>query len=262
MIDNRPDQPKGNRRMSPSHNECLAEAATLPDFWRCYVLDGAEDELKAKAIELTEDTLGEPEVHFPIGPSWFLSLKLQLWSLGDDTHVLSLADVWLPEGTDSKIEEGNHHADSEHRLGHWDLMHAQPFCLRWEELEAVVATMRAAPDIQQTTPELAMLLLSRFVGHSADERHLVKPRREMLAHELEQLGVFRGKKAKAMARRLLCGPPDRDYRWVWDGSGWMLGGEYPHYSQRNLCYSFPHEEYNEFRRLIGLADPAAKTPPI
>jgi hypothetical protein len=153
-------------------------------------------------------------------------------------------------------EEDYNPPDVSVELGHWDQARWHPYCLRWSELEAVVAQMRAAPDPHPLPPEVGMLLLARWVGHGSDEAVLLNERREVIAGTFERLGLFRGEDAVRMAAQLLRAVPEDDYAWRWDSErGWLLSGEYPGYSIRNDCHSrFPFAGFTEFRRQLAVAD--------
>jgi len=250
----------------------LVAATRDPEFWRCYAFDGydgfdfvAVGERLARRLngvdvddddwdDEDEDDLSSARVVLPARRGWWLGLEMN-FELA--LHVLYLQkdedgedDDWDDEDEDDDVP------DVSVELGHWDQARWHPFCVRWSELEAVVAQMRAAPDPHPLPPEVGMLLLARWVGHGSDEAALLNDRREVIAGTFERLGLFRGEDAVRMAAQLLRAVPEDDYAWRWDSErGWLLSGEYPGYSIRNDCHSrFPFAEFTEFRRQLTVAD--------
>ncbi len=261
----------------------LVAATGDPEFWRCYAFDGNDYEFDFEAAgeglarrlngvdvdaedwsEEDDDDLVSAMVILPVRRGWWLSLSM---SFELTLHVLCLntdEDEEDDEEDDEEYEpEQSEYEDDDRRspdssleLGHWDQARWRPFCLRWSEVEAVVAQMRAEPDLHPLPPEVGMLLLARWVGHGADEAALLDERREVIAGTFERLGLFHGEDAVRMAAQLLQAMPDDDYAWRWDSErGWLLSGANPGYSKRNECYdSFPFAEVTEFRRQLGVAD--------
>jgi hypothetical protein len=240
----------------------LTAAASTRKFWRCYAFDESDGFDVDKAGEKLAKKLGEPNLDIPFRQDWFLRLSL---CFDPGVHTLYLArldqevseridqydEIYDPEESE---EDWPNLAEYRHELGHWDQARWHPFCLRWEEVEAVVRHMRQAPERQHISPELAMLLLARWVGHGADEGDLLAARRQLIAAELERLGPFQGEEAARMAALLLPSVTEDDYAWRWDESrGWTFGGSYACYSNRNDSHNFPFAEFAEFRRLIGVA---------
>ncbi|MET8154613.1 hypothetical protein ACIBSW_13415 [Actinoplanes sp. NPDC049668] len=223
----------------------LQTALHTPEFWRCYVLDETDGfDVDAAGKRLAEE-LGGTNLDLPVGSNWFLRLNL--------AFQVNLFTLYLCDPADSDDVAGGRL-----ELGHWDQARAHPFCLRWDELEAVVRRMRAEPDRQRVSPELAMLLLAPWVGHGSDEQDLLAARRRIIAGELDRLGLFHGDAAERIVESLLMPVSEDDYAWRWDAeAGWTFGGEYSCYSNRNDDHRFPFAEFAEFRRLLGIADEPA-----
>jgi hypothetical protein len=240
----------------------LVAATRDPEFWRCYAFDEHDDfDFEAAGERLArrlngidaddedwdedEDDLASARVILPARRGWWLGLEMNF--------ELALHVLYLQQDEDGEDDD---EPDVSVELGHWDQARWHPFCLRWSELEAVVAQMRAAPDPHPLPPEVDMLLLARWVGHGSDEAALLNDRREVIAGTFERLGLFHGDDAVRMATQLLQVVPEDDYAWRWDGErGWLLSGEYPGYSIRNDCHSrFPFVEFTEFRRQLAVAD--------
>jgi hypothetical protein len=255
----------------------LVAATRDPEFWRCYAFDGydgfdfvAVGERLARRLngvdidddnrdDEDEDDLSSARVVVPARRGWWLGLEMN-FELA--LHVLYLQKDEDGED-DSEDEEDDDWDDEDYdvpdvsvELGHWDQARWHPFCLRWSELEAVVAQMSIAPDPHPLAPEVGMLLLARWVGHGSDEVALLNDRRGVIAGTFERLGLFRGEDAVRMAARLMQTVPEDDYAWRWDSErGWLLSGEYPGYSIRNDCHGrFPFAEFTEFRRQLAVAD--------
>ncbi|MEU7909011.1 hypothetical protein [Actinoplanes sp. NPDC049118] len=234
----------------------LHTALRTPEFWRCYALDGTDGfDVDATGERLAEE-IGEPNLDLPVRPDWFLRLSL---CFEVNLHTLYLCDLDPDEDyEDYEDDDEDVPVDSQLELGHWDQARWHPFCLRWEELEAVVRRMRAEPDRQQVSPEQAMLLLARWVGHGADEQDLLVARRRSVAGALERPGLFHGDDAARMAAGLLVAVSEDDYAWRWDAEkGWTFGGDYGCYSNRNDGHDFPFAEFAEFRQMLGVADEPA-----
>ncbi|GAA3227418.1 hypothetical protein ACFO1B_22250 [Dactylosporangium siamense] len=255
----------------------LVAATRDPQFWRCYAFDGddgfdfeAAGERLARQLnevdvadedwdEEDEDDLSSARVILPARRGWWLKLELN-FELA--LHVLYLQrddeERDEPDDEDEDWDDDEDYAvpDVSVELGHWDQARWHPFCLRWSELEAVVAQLRAAPDRHPLPPEVGMLLLARWVGHGSDETALLDERRAVLAGTFERLGLFHGAEAARMAAQLMQAVPEDDYAWRWDGGrGWLLGGDYAGYSIRNDSHGrFPFPEFTEFRRQLGVAD--------
>jgi hypothetical protein len=243
----------------------LSAAAGTAQFWRVYAFDEADGfDIDEQGEDLAEK-IGEPKLDIPFRMGWFLRLYL---CFDPSVHTLMLASLDAKEAEDlaeydsEEIYDPDEDEDewpdlSESRLelGHWDMARWHPFCLRWEEVEAVVRHMRQTPESQHISPELAMLLLARWVGHGSDEGDLLTARRQIIATELERVGPFRGEAAARMADLLMPRVSEDDYAWQWhETNGWTFGGSYACYSNRNDGHDFPFAEFAEFRRLIGVAD--------
>jgi hypothetical protein len=234
-----------------AHDSSLHTAFRTPEFWRWYTFDDTDGFDLDAAGERYAEELGEPELAFPARADWFLSMHL---CFEVNLHTLYLCDLEIPDGSDDSELDVSRRLE----LGHWDEARWHPYCLRWEELEAVVQRMRAAPDAQQIPPDIAMLLLAHWVGHGGDEQALLDERRRILATVVERLGLFHGDEAARIAARLLSPAPEDDYAWRWDDeSGWSLVGQYGCYTNRNEGHGFPFTEFAEFRQQLGVADEPA-----
>jgi hypothetical protein len=264
----------------------LVAATRDPEFWRCYAFDGhggfdfeAAGERLARRLngvdvddEDADDDLSTVRLILPARRGWWLRIQMNFELT---LHVLSLCmdeededehddedaddedeDDWDEDDDEDDEDDWESPPDAWYELGHWDQARWHPFCLRWSELEAVVAQMRAAPDLHPLPPEVGMLLLARWVGHGSDEAALLDDRRAIIAGTLERLGLFRGDDAVRMAAQLLPAAPEDDYAWRWDSErGWLLGGDYACYSIRNDGHSrFPFAKFTEFRRQLAVAD--------
>lgn len=259
-------------------------ATRTAEFWRCYAFDefngfsfekaserlarrlhgietpdedDEDDEYEDEDDEDEDEDEDDDEdlyvrVILPARRGWWLRIGMDF-----DLTLFSLA-LQRDDEEDGEYDEDEYEVApaTSLELGHWDQARWHPFCLRWSELEAVVAQMRAAPDRHPLPPDMALLLLARWVGHGSDESALLDARREGIAATLERLGLFQGDDAVRMAANLLRAVPDEDYAWRWDGErGWTFGGEYPHYSKRNDSHSgFPFAQFAEFRRELAVAD--------
>lgn len=245
----------------------LVAATRDPQFWRCYAFDGedgfdfvAVGERLARRLndidvddddwdDEDEDDLSSARVVLPARRGWWLGLELNFEVA---LHVLYLQK----DDEDEDDEDADDVPDVSVELGHWDQARWHPFCLRWSELEAVVAQLHAAPEAHPLPPEVGLLLLARWVGHGSDEAALLDERRVVVAGTFERLGLFHGAEATRMATQLMQAVPEDDYAWRWDAErGWLLSGEYAGYSIRNDCHSrFPFPEFTEFRRQLAVAD--------
>lgn len=205
----------------PAPEDALLATLSKPEFWRHYVLDESDD-FEADGVDAIELTL-------PASKGWRLLLHLDI-----DPRMHTL---YLSSDTNS------------HELGHWDDARWHPFCLRWQELEAVVRWMRANPAECELSAETATLLLAAWVGTGADEDEQLEPRRRLIAAEFIKLGIFPHDEAGNVAAQLLAGAPEEDYIWRLDPDrGWTFGGEYPCYSNRNDSHDFPFPEFAQFSK--------------
>jgi hypothetical protein len=264
----------------------LVAATRDAEFWRCYAFDGDDGfdfettgERLARRLngvdedEEADDDLSSIQTMLPARrrPGRWLRLEMN-FELALHVLYLSRADA---DDEDDYAEEEYDPVDEDEcdcgdcdddywgivpdvsfELGHLDQARWHPFCLRWSEMEAVVAQMRAAPGLHPLSPEVGMLLLARWVGHGSDEAALLKERREIIASTFEQLDLFHGEDAVRMAAQILQAVPDDDYAWRWDDErGWLFSGDYAGYSVRNDCHDrFPFAEFTELRRQLGVAD--------
>ncbi|MEV4139780.1 hypothetical protein AB0J72_47415 [Dactylosporangium sp. NPDC049742] len=253
----------------------LAAAIRDPGFWRCYAFDRTDEfdfvdagERLARRLngvdpddDEDDDDLSSARIVLPARDGWWLGLELNF--------ELALHVLYLQKDDDESDESDEDDEDEDWdddeddgvpgvliELGHWDQARWHPFCLRWSELEAVVARMRAAAGPHPLPPDVGLLLLARWVGHGSDETALLEERRAAVAGAFERLGLFHGDEAARMAAQLMQAVPEDDYAWRWDGErGWLLSGEYAGYSIRNDCHSrFPFPEFAEFRRQLAVAD--------
>ncbi|MEV4512292.1 hypothetical protein AB0K00_25420 [Dactylosporangium sp. NPDC049525] len=259
----------------------LVAATRDPQFWRCYAFDDTDGfdfvavgERLARRLndidvddddwdEEDEDDLSSARVILPARRGWWLGLELNfelalhvLYLQRDDEDDDEIDDDEVDEDDEDWDDEDYDVPDVSVELGHWDQARWHPFCLRWSELEAVVAQMRTAPDSHPLPPEVGMLLLARWVGHGSDEAALLNDRREIIAGTFERLGLFHGEDAAQMAAQLMQAVPEDDYAWRWDSErGWLLSGDYPGYSNRNDCHGrFPFPAFTEFRRQLAVTD--------
>jgi hypothetical protein len=262
----------------------LVAATKDPQFWRCYAFDreGGFDfeeagerlarrlnEVDTEDWDEEDDDLSSARVILPARRGWWLSLELN-FELA--LHVLYLQQDDEDED-DEEVDEDDEEEDDDEdedddwdddddydvpdrsiELGHWDQARWHPFCLRWSEVEAVVAQLRAGT--HPLPPEVGLLLLARWVGHGSDEAALLQERRAVVARAFERLGLFQGAAAARMAAQLMQAVPEDDYAWRWDAErGWLLSGDYAGYSIRNDCHDrFPFPEFTQFRRQLGVTD--------
>ncbi|WP_433043015.1 hypothetical protein [Dactylosporangium sp. CS-033363] len=232
----------------------LVAAVREPEFWRCYAFDDhdgfdfeeAGEQLAWRLNDLEpaddEDDLESAQVILPVRDGWWLGLELNF--------EITLHELYLQSGEDDDDEDLPYLSLE---LGHWDQARWHPFCLRWSEVEAVVARMRTAK--HPLPADVGLLLLARWVGHGSDETALLAEHRAVVAGAFERLGLFRGEEAARMAAQLMQAVPEDDYAWRWDGErGWVLEGEYAGYSNRNPGHGrFPFEEFTEFRAQLGVS---------
>ena len=262
----------------------VVAATQDPLFWRCYAFDrhdGFDFEPAGERLarrlngvdpgdeDFDDDDLASARVILPARRGWWLGLELNFEL---PLHVLYLQkdedadeDADDEDADDEDADEDDDWDDEDEddevpdvsiELGHWDQARWHPFCLRWSELEAVVTQLRAAPDPHPLSPDVALLLLARWVGHGSDETALLKERRTVVAGTFERLDLFHGDEAARMAEQLMQAVPEDDYAWRWDPErGWLLGGDYAGYSVRNDCHGrFPFPEFTEFRRQLAVTD--------
>ncbi|RZU52091.1 hypothetical protein EV385_3932 [Krasilnikovia cinnamomea] len=243
--------------MADSPNETLLETMCTPEFWRCYTFDDEDGfDLTGESERIAELIGDDVRLGLPAFSPWLLRLRLYFDVCLFELRLETLNDDEIDECEDDEYaalgDDYETYLFSE--LGHWDQARWSPWCLRWEELGAVVSRMATRPDRQQIPPELAMLLLARFVGHGVGDEERLAAGRRLVAAMFTRLGVFEGAEAERMAARLLLAAPDDDYAWRRDPErGWVFGGAYPCYSNRNAEHgSFPFARWAEFRTLLGV----------
>ncbi|MEV4641489.1 hypothetical protein AB0J80_29505 [Actinoplanes sp. NPDC049548] len=223
----------------------LDAAMATARFWRTYAFDGDFEQ----EGELLEEELGDDlRIYLPVGGRYRLRLEP---SFGLALHVLNL--VVLEEYED---EDDDGWA---YEIGHWDQARWHPWCLRREEASAVAAFMRAHPGDHglengcTVSPDLAELLLSRFVGHATDDAAGLAAHRAEVAGRFLRMGLFDAAEAERVAESMVRTPPDR-YAWTRSQThGWLFGGDYGCYSNRDLGHShFPFDDFAAFRAMLGL----------
>jgi len=220
--------------------ERLLAVLRAPEFWRCYVYDYDAVDVDAEGERLAGQAGDTVVLDLPAQETWRLRLEMSV--------DLGMYDLYL--GTTDPRRR-----DQKYELGDWDQVCWHPWCLRWEEVEAVVRRMREDPAAQPVPPELARLLLARFVGHGPGEADLLAARRHVVADEFARLGMFTGAEAERMAERILITAREDDYAWRrCPEHGWVFGGADTAYSLRNHEHDFPFAEFAEFRGLLGLAN--------
>ncbi|WP_412743065.1 hypothetical protein [Krasilnikovia sp. MM14-A1004] len=237
----------------------LIKAMLTPEFWRCYTFDDENGFDFEKQSEKIAERIGDDvRLAMPALSPWVLRLRLYFDVTLSELRLESLNNKEI-----DKCDEAEYAALGEDyethlfwEIGHWDQARWSPWCLRWEEVAAVVRQMSARPDRQQIPPELAMLLLARFVGHGVGDGERLAAGRAMVAAMFTRLGLFEGAEAERIAARLVLAAPEDDYAWRRDPErGWVFGGEYPCYSNRNADHgSFPFAQWAEFRTLLGVTD--------
>jgi hypothetical protein len=224
----------------------LDTASRKAAFWEFYTRANGEPE-HDEWVRWSEE-IGEPSIDLPApGGPWFLRVS---FDLSDYAFRLTLAKTSEDLGSADVDPEWHDFAEDEDEIAEDEPVHPHVLALRWEELTAVVDRMRAAPDLQQVSAGLAMLLLARFVGQDEDEKD--PARRAELAAELAALGAFTGAGADRMAAELLP-DPRAGHRWHHDSvRGWRLDtGRWCH-SWRDGDHDFPFEEMAAFRSMLGL----------
>ena len=143
----------------------LVVATRDPLFWRCYAFDDGdgfdfvtEGERLARRLngvdddedwdEEDDDDLSSIRAILPERRGWWLGLEFN-FELA--LHVLYLQKDEYDAEEEEEEEDDDEDDDDYYpvpdvslELGHWDQARWHPFCLRWSEVEAVVARMRAA----------------------------------------------------------------------------------------------------------------------
>ncbi|MCU7723895.1 hypothetical protein ODJ79_09230 [Actinoplanes sp. KI2] len=243
--------------MAGSPYETLIETMRTPEFWRCYLFDEENGfDLSGESERIAELIGDDVRLGLPARSPWLLRLRLFFDVSVFELRLETLHNDELDECDDDEYAAlgDDYETHLFHELGHWDQARWSPWCLRWEEVGAVVQRMAADADRQPIPPELAMLLLAHFVGHGAGDEERLAAGRQLMAGMFTRLGVFRDAEADRMAARLLLAAPEDDYAWRRSPEhGWVFGGEYPCYSRRNADHdSFPFEEWAEFRTLLGV----------
>lgn len=209
--------------------------------------------------DLAEQFSDDIIIHIPSDTEWRLMLKVYVdiglfeLHLG---HITFYSDDDEDEDGDDDEED---RLDFSQEMGHWDQARWAPWCLRWEELESIVKHIRSHPQPPASgiTPDVALLLLSRFVGHGSGdaEQALLETRRGIVADAFVRSRIFPDTTSAAvMAKKMILPVPENDYEWKKDEEkGWTLSGSYDCYSKRN-CHRFPFEELREFREAFDVVD--------
>lgn len=142
-------------------------------------------------------------------------------------------------------------------LGWWDEARSHPYALRWEELELLVRYWREHSHAAPGGPEVALLLLARFVGNDVASNEDFESRKLRLREAYLTLGIFTGEEIARLVDSSMFLPSEKDYGWTLDEKlGWSFGGEYPCYSLRNEAHagsnegSFPFDEFDSFMMAI------------
>jgi hypothetical protein len=229
----------------PPINETFTAAFGTAEFWYCYLYQDSRVDWADVGAQLTEraeaDDSGTSVVELPTTAPWRLRLDLSGF---DVETVLELSDA----------RNGSSAGETGLPLGTWNPICWHPWALRWDEVEAVLARMRAEPAGQHVSPDLALLLLAPFVGHGHDEADLLADRRSIVAVTLDRLELFTADEADRMAGRFLSRMPQDDYAWHRCAEhGWeFLSQQDQDYSDRHPSGEFPFAAMAEFRRALGL----------
>ena len=142
-------------------------------------------------------------------------------------------------------------------LGWWDEIRCHPYALRWEELERLVRYWREHSHVFPGGPEVALLLLARFVGNGIASNEDFESRKLRLREAYITLRIFTDEEIARLVDSSMFLPLEKDYGWTLDEKlGWSFGGEYPCYSLRNEAHagsnegSFPFDEFDSFMMAI------------
>lgn len=145
-------------------------------------------------------------------------------------------------------------------LGWWDDARWHPYPLRWEELELLAEYWRIHSTAFTPGPDVALLLLARFVGNGVADVDEFESRKRCLIAAYMTLGLFTHEEITRLVDFSLFLPSEKDYRWTLDEKlGWSFGGEYACYSLRNETHvgsnegSFPFDEFDSFMMAIHQA---------
>jgi hypothetical protein len=259
--------------MAKSPADRLEAAMARRRFWRAYAFDDADGFNFERAGERIDEKLkGGVRIFMPVAGPYRLRLDP---AFDVALHELNLYVAAEYDDADDEVDDeaGGAEQDTDdwedwtgyaYEIGHWDQARWHPWCLRWEEAQAVVAYMRANPSTYEpnedsdnectVSPDMAMLLLSRFVGHEPGDTAGLEAHRAQVAEQFVRMGVFDPAQARRIAENMVVPPPEDDYTWTRsDTHGWMFGGAYTCYSNRNTDHSrFPFEHFARFRVMLGL----------
>ncbi len=141
------------------------------------------------------------------------------------------------------------HNDEDILLAWWDCARWHPYCLRYEELNLLLAYINANNTVWKNS-KIPLLLLKRFVGFGKNDTVQKAALEQRAEKVLNELGI---ENAEELA---LCGFKEK-YNWTESDLGWEFTAKYSCYSLRNKPHlnskegKFPFELWHKLIAELG-----------
>lgn len=147
------------------------------DFWNLYIFlerDDLEADTVEKQLELLEtdfriENANEEYKHDGQSFREDYSIVFFEFNLGAD-YMLQLEYIPRPDGCGKYLHLKDKRKNELHLMGWWDLDAWHPYCLREEELNAIVSYLKKSESGPWSGNQLPILLLHDFVGFDSPEK--------------------------------------------------------------------------------------------